>query len=198
MNWKNWIFVLLLVSGLASCEEKSSNIGMELYRDGNYEKAIELFNDYLSKHPRDHQTIYNRGRAYEELGKLEKAIADFRAAAKLSPKEIPYWMSSGICNFKLKKFEATISNMNALLEFNERNTDALVLKGRACSYAGKARSAMEAFDLAIKYDKNCGAAYLHRGLLRASAQDLKTCNDLKMAKRLQAKGGAEAVKKHCD
>ncbi|MGB0522108.1 MAG: tetratricopeptide repeat protein [Flammeovirgaceae bacterium] len=198
MNWKNWICSLMLLGSLMACEKNTSELGMESYAAGNYQKAIELFNDYLVDHPKDHQTIYNRGRAYEELEELEKAINDFKAAAKISPKEPTYWISSGICNFKMKKFDATISNMNALLEFNERNTDALVLKGRACSYAGKAREAMKAFDLAIKYDKNCGDAYLHRGLLRASAHDLKTCDDLKTAKLLKAKGADKAVKKHCD
>jgi len=73
-----------------------------------------------------------------------------------------------------------------------------VLKGRACSYAGKVRAAMDAFELAIKYDPKCGDAYLHRGLLRAAAHDIKTCDDLRVARRLKATGAKKAFEKYCD
>lgn len=198
MNWKNWIFALLICSGLISCDKNDTEKGMDLYLSGEFDKAIQMFDSYLSDHPKDHESLYNRGRAYEELNQLDKALADFRTATKLSPKNATYWISSGICNIKLKKYESTISNMNAVLDFQERNTDALVLKGRACSYAGKVRSAMDAFELAIKYNKDCGDAYLHRGLLRAKAHDLKTCDDLRIAKRLKAQGASKAFKRHCN
>ena len=198
MNWKIWIITLVLASGLMACEKNDAEKGMDLYKDAKFNEAISLFDNYLADHPKDHETIYNRGRAYEELGQYEKALEDFRSATKISPKETTYWISSGICNLKLKRYDHTISNMNAILEFNERSTDALVLKGRACSYAGKVRSAMEAFELAIKYDSKCGEAYLHRGFVRAKAHDIKTCDDLRTAMRLKAKGATSAVKKYCE
>lgn len=198
MNWKYWMLVGTLCFGLVGCEKSDADKGKDLFKSGNFQKAIELYDAYLVDHPKDHQTLYNKGRAYEELKQYDKAIENFRAASKEAPTEVNYWMSIGVCNFKMKKYAQTISNMDAILEMNEQDTRALVLKARAVARTKKLGQASEILSLAIRFDPKCGEAYLHRGLIRANVSDRRTCQDLKKAYSFRVKGAKEAVKKYCD
>jgi tetratricopeptide (TPR) repeat protein len=52
--------------------------------------------DYTAVDPsdarsRDMNVLYNRGFAYEKLGEMEKAIADYTAAIEISEKFAPPW-----------------------------------------------------------------------------------------------------------
>ena len=198
MNWKNWILVGFVVTALWACGENGAKRGITLFQEGKYEEAVQVFDQYLSDFPNEHETLYNRGRSYEKLKQYNKALKDYRAASKLAPTEVNYWIGMGSCNYKLKQYDNTIANMDAILEFQEKNTVALVLKAKAQAHSKKLGSAMKTLELAIRYDENCGDAYLFRGIIRANARDIHTCEDLKKAQRLQAKGAEAAVKKYCD
>jgi len=55
-------------------------------RSGDYEKAIEDFSMGIKLNPNSVFNYYNRGIAYEKLGKKIEAYRDFKRAAKLGHK----------------------------------------------------------------------------------------------------------------
>lgn len=60
------------------------NIGyIHLVQKENYRKGIEWFDKALSLTPNYHQAIYNRGLCYENLGKRDSAIQDYREALRI-------------------------------------------------------------------------------------------------------------------
>jgi len=78
-----WIFSTLYFSfwyiGIA-------NTGRKYYVNGEYEKAISVFNDEIRKNPSS-ETFFNLGLAYGKIGLYDKEIAAYEDAIKLSPKK---------------------------------------------------------------------------------------------------------------
>jgi tetratricopeptide (TPR) repeat protein len=71
------------------------NIALLEYNAGNYQKAIEILQEIIQKHPSDKDAHINLGRAYYHNGELKKAEQEFHAVEitiavdKYSPKKIP-------------------------------------------------------------------------------------------------------------
>ena len=193
---------IVLLAGLlflfTACGKNLGEQGFDKYQQGDYKGAIELFTQYIADHPQDADAFYNRGRAYEESGELDKAIEDFNTATTISPDEHSFWMSLGICNFKLKRYANTVSNMDALLQKNANDAQAYVLQGRAYSHLKEVKKAIDAFDAALRADERSGEAYLHRGILKSAAGAVSGgCSDLKKAESLGVKEAPSFYKKWC-
>lgn len=80
--------------------EKASNIsddpihpynhGNALYKNENFEKAIESYSKSLSRNPDEKlikKNLYNRGNAYHLLEKYDESIADYKNTLKIDPKD---------------------------------------------------------------------------------------------------------------
>jgi tetratricopeptide (TPR) repeat protein len=52
---------------------------------GEYQKAIEDYDQAITLNPQYARAFYNRGATYRKLGKKEKAIEDFKKAQELDP-----------------------------------------------------------------------------------------------------------------
>lgn len=66
--------------------EALANIGNLLFIDGQYAKAMELYDRSLELNIRDNHVIHlNRGMLHEKLGHLEAAEADYTKAIELKP-----------------------------------------------------------------------------------------------------------------
>jgi len=98
---RNFVFIFLIISFfIASCQSKSGKVGDQYFKNGEYEKAIVAYNDYLEYQPTDVNSIYNRGRAYEELGEYEKALSSYRAVLEQDPKNINALLSVGKYHYR--------------------------------------------------------------------------------------------------
>jgi len=190
------IFTLVTLVFFSSCEKNDTEKADELFKSKDYQTAITHYSTYIESHPNDEKSFYNRGRAYEELGELEKAKENFMEAANLEPNNITFQMSLGIIYFKLKKFSSVVSYMENILKLKSNDAHAFLLKGRAYQRLGKIRDAMESYDNAIRYDSKLGGAYLYRGILKASTKK-NGCDDLKKAKALKEAEADDLIKKYC-
>ena len=61
---------------LVGCDSKNSKEGDQLFSQGKYEEAVSQYSAYIEYNPDDIKSIYNRGRAYEELGEFDKSMDD--------------------------------------------------------------------------------------------------------------------------
>ncbi len=71
------------------------------YYQGQYEKAIELYNKAIQFTPQDSLLYSDRAKAYEGLGQYELAIADFNKAIQLDPKDILDYKDRGLVYQKM-------------------------------------------------------------------------------------------------
>jgi tetratricopeptide (TPR) repeat protein len=79
----------------ASMPDAKRNLATAYYNQGNYAKALEIWEDMLKLDPKDVDSLRNTGRAYFHLGQTEKGQEQFHKSGleikveKYSPKTIP-------------------------------------------------------------------------------------------------------------
>ncbi len=195
---KKFGFIILVFAGMA-CKNENSNEGDVFFSKGEYEKAITSYSAYLATEPRDIKTIYNRGRAYEELGKYELALQDFRKVIKEDPLNVNAHLSITVDYYnRLKDYENTIFFAEKVLKLDETNSSAFTLKGKAHQKLGNVVEALEAYNSAISVNNEYAEAYLSRGSLRLyQKQFSKACTDMNIAKSLGSKAAENLIKRYC-
>ena len=99
---------LMIVLSLCACArenvgstwQEQYDLGMRYLSDGNYEEAIIAFTAAIKIDSKRPEAFLGRGDAYEELGNLERAAADYQAALELGP--------NADAEKKLRKWEAEL------------------------------------------------------------------------------------------
>ena len=183
---------------LASCDRGSSKLGDKYFKEGKYESAIEEYNEYLKLRPRHIKTIYNRGRAFEELNIYDRALNDFVKVTDLDENNDKAYLSIGKYYYRQDSFDKAGLYFDKAIDINERNANAYYLKARVSHIRGLFREALEGYSTAISIDSKLGEAYLYRGAIKVSLKQRNgACNDFKVAKSLNIKEAEEAVRKYC-
>jgi len=194
----SFLLFFLLLSVLYSCQDENSLIGDQYFEAGNYEKAIDAYNNYLKLKPRHVKTIYNRGRCYQELGQFEKAMDDFNTVLKLDGNNENALLSIGQEMYRREDFKSTIFYSEQVLEKDPNNSMAYYLMGRANHRQGNTRTALNNYNTAINISKDFGEAYLYRGALNLFLKrNSDACKDLQKAVSLNTAGAKEALSKNC-
>jgi tetratricopeptide (TPR) repeat protein len=193
------LLVFFLLLGIASsCQDENSLVGDQYFEAGNYEKAIDAYNDYLKLKPRHVKTIYNRGRCYQELGQYDKAMEDFNKVIKLDGNNENALLSIGQEMYRREDYKSTVFYCEKVLEKDPNNAMSYYLMGRANHKQGHTRTALNNYSTAINLSKDFGEAYLYRGALNLFLKRKSAaCNDLQQAVKLKTKGAKEALAKNC-
>ena len=84
-----YLFLCLMVLGICGCGSRSglssAKSGMEAFKEGRYEKAVEHLTYATSRISNSPELYYNLGVAHMELGNCAQAQAAFSEALKLNP-----------------------------------------------------------------------------------------------------------------
>ena len=72
------------------------NLGIESIDKKDYKKAIEFLDKAISLNPRNPDSYYWRGYAYDELEHYQKAIEDFTKSINLNPQDAPVYYARGV------------------------------------------------------------------------------------------------------
>lgn len=116
------LFILFpSVNGQSAEPESLFNQAMELVNKGEYEKAIELFNQVLKIIPEHKNTLNNKGSALLELERYEEAIQVFDLVLKIYPDDKTALNNKGIALRELGKYEQAIELFNRVLELDPEN-----------------------------------------------------------------------------
>jgi len=193
------IFAMLAMLFFLACNDESSEVGDKYFKTGKYEEAIAAYNEYLELKPKHVKSLYNRGRAYEELGQFDQAMKDFKFVLKEDPNNVNALMSIGKDAFYRKSdFESSIYYFEKALKRDADNAVALTFKGKSHQRLGNLKEAMEDYNAAISVDKDYGDTYLSRGALRIFLkQRAKACADFRVAKGLGVKEADRVIAKYC-
>jgi tetratricopeptide (TPR) repeat protein len=176
--------ILIFFSTLVflACSNEQSEIGDREFRKGNYEQAIKAYTDHLRLNPNDLTTLYNRGRAYQELEKDEKALEDFQNVIKQDPTNVNALLSVANDYFsRLRDYENAIFYADKVLKQNP-NASAFTLKGKALQKIGMLDEAMAAYNDALSTNDAYADAYLSRGSLFIYLnREQRACSDFQRA-----------------
>ena len=147
-------------------KEKYSNLGIEEYEKGNYDKAIEYFTMAIELTPNNAIAYHNRGLAYLKTGSkytpegkasLEKAISDYSKAVELKPDYVEAYYHRGVARIEFIHFYDKPFSQAENEMFNEGLNDfnkALELDGTfylSYSGMGNAYDRYGEFDEAVKW-----------------------------------------------
>ena len=197
MNLK-YILFIVLVNILFACQNENTLLGDQYFEAGDYQKAIEAYNEYLKLKPRHVKSIYNRGRCYQELGDYAKAMVDFNKVVDLDEHNEHALLSIGQEMYRQEDYESAAYFSEKVIVKHRDNAMAHYLQGRANHKQGKVKDALGNYNKAINISPEFGEAYLHRGALKLYLkQKTGACQDLRKAATLKVEGAEQALKKNC-
>ena len=176
-----------------------SNIdGVVYFENGEYEKAMDAFNDYLLLKPHDTKTLYNRGRCYEILGKREAAIEDYYNVIDRDPENINALISCTQALYKSEKYKSAVNVGSYAVLVDENNYLAHYYYARANHKYGDLNQALTSYNKAIDINPDFGLAYFQRGSLMLTVGFKPfACYDLRVGYNLDVEGAKEALEKYC-
>jgi len=195
----NILIGLSLLLSVVACKDERSKLGDQYFKGGEYEKAIDAYTEYLRLEPTHIKSLYNRGRAYEELGKHQEALEDFNKVLKEDPQNANALLSLASDYFhRLQDYENTIFYAQKVLKVEE-SALAHTLIGKGQQKLGNLEEALAAYNNAISVNKEFADAYISRGSLRTYLKQYsRACTDFKLASSLGATSADKLVKKYCN
>ncbi|MDM9580682.1 tetratricopeptide repeat protein [Nostoc sp. GT001] len=177
--------LLLVLAGIAGCITLSvaawqfrlpklvSNAQKTLYQEGvnkyelgNYEGAVEDFNQAIKLDPQNALAYNRRGDAYYRLGDYEQAQADSSQAIVLNPQDANAYFDRGFAFSALGKYKEAIADYTQAIKLNSKDAYAYYGRGLARAQSKDNKGAIEDFSKAIALKPQYTEAYLQRGILR--------------------------------
>ena len=159
-----------------------SNKGLDHYKKGKYEKAIELFSKALKISPGFHGCYSNRGLAYIQIKDYAAAIDDFNKAIDLAPEERSYYISRGNAYDISGEYNKAITDYSKAIDMSPSLVRDYLVRGEALKNAERYNEAIQDFSTAIGIDENCMQAYKGRAFSYYKLGDNEAaCIDYKKA-----------------
>lgn len=181
-----------------ACSDSKKNPADSYFEKGQYERAVQTYTDNLKLKPTDVTMLYNRGRAYQEMGEYNKARIDFESALAYDPNNFQVLLSLSAVQLEEKKYASALLYATKAEAIPGAPAMASFLKGRALHQLGLPEDALKAYGNAIQIDKDFGQAYLNRGLLKIALDRKKqACEDFKLASVLEYPGADDLFNKYC-
>ncbi|MCL1969880.1 MAG: tetratricopeptide repeat protein, partial [Candidatus Bathyarchaeota archaeon] len=140
------------------------NRGVEYYKKGNYDLAIEDFNAALRIKPNDYETLRYRGITYRNKGNYDRAIEDFNAALRIKPNDQDALIGRGLAYGLKDNHDRAIEDFNTVLKIKPNDQDALYWRGCVYYNKGNYDKALEDFNAAIRIKPDYQNALYWRGL----------------------------------
>ena len=190
------IFFPFILLSVVSCQTQEVN-GQDLFEKGKFVEAVDFYTSYLELNGFDPEIMYNRGRAYEEMGDLKAAKADYNLVLAKDERHLNTRLSLARLAYEKGNYTRSLILTGEALKYHENSAEAYFLLARARHQLGYAGAAMEAYNTTISINKNYGEAYLYRGALKTTLKIKSACEDFEIAERMDVEGREQAVKKYC-
>ncbi len=162
--------------------------GNEEASKGNFDKAIEKYNEAIGLASSYAPAYYSRGRAHFAMERFDEALADFNEAIRLDAGNENAYVGRGDVYWKKRDIANALADYNRALQIEPKLSDAYAKRGRALAAQGSADKAISDYDQAIKLspDNNNPDAFLWRGEARSMSRDYdRALDDFDRAIRLK-------------
>jgi tetratricopeptide (TPR) repeat protein len=166
-------FIILLlvvpVYGQKTAED-FFNEGYDHLSSGHYsanQLAIWSFDESIKLDPKHAWVWYNRGFAYHNLGKYEKAFQDYDEATRLDPNHIDSWINKGAALNALGRYFEAIVACDVAIRLDISSVGAWNNKGNALKGLGRYGEAVNAYDEVLVLYPSYVDALCNKGLALA-------------------------------
>ncbi len=152
----------------------------EFYKEGRYETALTLYEQFLEKNPSAYQVILNIGDCYREKGELDKAIENYNKVigqAKSDPTmgkvmEAKALAGIGVCYLKQNNLEEAKNVFKESISAAPQDEVLAYNVGEICFSNQQVDEAAQYFELASKIKPDWPDPYLKLGYVYLNKGDM--------------------------
>lgn len=141
-----------------------TNLGSVYQKMGQYDKAMENFDNALYLDQDDYLAYLNRGVIFDKLGQLDKAIENYNKAVILHPNDYAVYFNRGLTYGKIGNLPGAIEDFKGVIALNPNEYRAYNNIGILYSTAGMYDKAIESFSRCVAINPDYAIAYNNRGL----------------------------------
>lgn len=131
---------------------------------GNFQGAIQAFNQAIELNPDYMEAYCERGLSYALLGDYQKAIEGFRQAIEIDPNHVDAYARWGTALASVGDLQGAIEKFDEALQLDSNFVDAYYNRGLAYYSLNNFERAVEDFTQVIQRDSTLAQAYGRRGL----------------------------------
>jgi lipoprotein NlpI len=133
---------------------------------GTWKNSFALWNDVIQKKPRRVPVAYvNRGVAFMDMGRLDRAVEDFDTAIALDPSDYLPYTNLGKLYLNIGSFEKSIEYASRAIAIAPSEAVSYNNRGVSYHYLGRYENALTDLNKAIELDGFYAKAYFNRGNL---------------------------------
>ncbi len=132
---------------------------------GQYEKAIEDFNQAVRLDRHDISAYKNRGLTYAKMGLHQLALENFQAAVRINPLDADVYKNRGITYAGLGQYQNALDDFQKALTLVPDDFRVYYNRGVAYTELRRYREAFEDFNTAVRLKPDYAEAYSYRGAI---------------------------------
>lgn len=145
----------------------SLTLGIELFQQEKYEKALKLLLEAIDKEPGLPEAHLFLGLTYSKLARSAEALSALQKASELDPQNPAIYLNLGITHYSISQFEAALNNLERALELDLDDASVQLFTGLSWLALEENAEAIGFFNQARKLDSefeelalfNVGLAY---------------------------------------
>ena len=156
----------------AETEKELFDNGVLLFKQGQYQEAIDKFSGLIEIAPGNADAYKNRGVCYMKQEKFDLAIADFETARELFPELRGLYSNIGVAWYYKKEYEKAIKNYDIEIEMAPENYVAHFNRALCLAELQKDKEALDALSRTLDLKPDFYWALCYKGDLFARAGDV--------------------------
>lgn len=133
------------------------------YKEGNYEKALEIYNKAILTNGKDFNLIYNKGTTLLSLERYAEAVEAFKLSEKLGNKDESLYLDLGYSYYCLNNFKESIASYKKVLDITPENVEAITWLAHNNIMLENYDEAINLCEKAIQIDEGYAFAYDTKG-----------------------------------
>jgi tetratricopeptide (TPR) repeat protein len=154
-------------------------------KQGSYHEAVNSFTQAILAAP-GYRPYFNRASAYQHLGAMNKAVADYTEALRYKPDSALAYHDRALCEMRLNRVEDATRDYDEALKLQPDNPRTWNSRGAIYLKQRLYQQAVDCFAKAIQFDPNFVQAYKNRALAEKAIGDITgAAADLAQAQALE-------------
>jgi tetratricopeptide (TPR) repeat protein len=150
----------------ASCSNNKEK-GRQHFETGDYNQALNHFQEALKLDPRNEMMLYNSARCLEEMGEFSKAISIYDKSINNKTNLSIAYLGRGRSYFKNGNYKSALIDFNNTLYYDENNEDALYFGALSSMKDLVYNKARKYFNTLLEINPDHYKARFNRGVLYA-------------------------------
>jgi tetratricopeptide (TPR) repeat protein len=163
---------------------------------GQYQRAIEDYNEVIRLKPDYAEAYYNRGCVYAELRQYQRTIENCNQSIRLKPDYVEAYFNRGSAYAELGQYRNAINDFDKIISMQKDYFPVYVNRGYAYAKLSQYQSAIENYNESIRLQPDYVPAYNKRADVYFNQGDKEPgCLDAHMACSLGSCGVLENAKR---